>query len=274
MWRNTQLKWFNDTAKSPPSPPTPPPFLWLYLSAVEPDEGDDKKTNSTITHSRLLIRVVSLGKSVSALSYSPTGSVHRILGNWGLVSCHAKAQRFFSLLLLQALPSRRFPRRVCEWDHSDYKSFKCSLTRHLKHLFCFEEERGDIKLVVGEPWVSVLLSTEGSLRGEVEKPTLSSPLLSSALPCSQKRAEWHRLSLSSGGIHGWHDANAGQRQLPHCLHHPGRGPEGLPVCWRNHRHGQGALFVFLFVPFRVGNLPTVSAFTGKVWKQSFGNFFR
>lgn len=71
------------------------------------------------------------------------------------------------------------------------------------------------------------------------KPAFSSlPLF-----CLQQWVEWHHISVSSGGPHGWYDADAGQRQLAHSLHYLGRRPERLPVCRRDTRHCEGVCLV-------------------------------
>lgn len=57
--------------------------------------------------------------------------------------------------------------------------------------------------------------------------------------CLQQRVKWHHISVSSGGLHGWYDADASQCQLAYSLHYLGRRPERLPVCRRDTRHCEG-----------------------------------
>lgn len=56
----------------------------------------------------------------------------------------------------------------------------------------------------------------------------------------QQWVEWYHISISSGRLYGWYDADPGQCQLAHGLHHLGCRPERLPVCGRDIRLCQGA----------------------------------
>lgn len=78
----------------------------------------------------------------------------------------------------------------------------------------------------------------------VPNKVTSNPFSLSHSLCLQKWVEWHHISISSGRLYGWYDADTGQCQLANSLHHLGRRPERLPVCRRNTWHCQGICLSF------------------------------